>query len=132
MITCQEKSQWKGGAGFGIEVSPNDNFMSFVSLTARQFIFSSTGNAYQARDVGLPELKFFIESFTLEISNLNTLEIQLSEDFVKSFISKQGKEAARVKYEEVALLQGTELQIIKRLFVYFVEFHSAQQHLVLL
>lgn len=58
----KKKGEWEGGAGFGLEVSRNDNFMSSVSLTARQFIFSSTGNTYQAQDVGLPELQFLEEA----------------------------------------------------------------------
>ena len=71
-MASRKTRQWEGGAGPGIKVSPKDNFMSFVSLTARQFIFSSAG--------GLPkpgmqagEDSRFKEGFLLEISNLNPL-----------------------------------------------------------
>lgn len=64
---------------------PKWQLYAIVSLTARQFIVSSAGRAYQARDVGLPGTQVFTESFILEISHLHPLEIHLADNFAKRF-----------------------------------------------
>jgi len=62
-MASRKTRRWEGGAGLAIKVSPKDNFMSSITLRARQFIFSSAGRAQQAREAGWPGLKFLQKAF---------------------------------------------------------------------